>query len=661
LANTAGGRVRHALPFSGNRFEIDNEHTYFLESDWFQRLQTDAPKPVYLTGPRGTGKTTLLMAFNLKERRTNHSLRDQLGGDPFASPAGPFLGVYIKVPEIQLGLIEAWGRDELPEEIGKVLALYIDLQWLLELTRVISGLLAEGELIATTGEERAAVAAIVAEFPRTFEEFRRAPQTVAELWTALKRISGDLDVSAKREIPWRDAIAGYDAVQQPGGFGRFVATQLATLCKRDDGFSGKWHFRICIDEADFLTDLQLRALNSTVRLCRWPVFPVAAFGGVARDFSSTLFPHLSNQAADCDIIDLSGSMTAKRFKQLAEGVAGTRVKRVLREATPVDLDVILGTFGINGLLERLLSDSVSPQAKALLESAESLQASPFFRDSEVAADELEHDSDNDEADGTELPIYQAYLVQTLGLELPDPEGPAWKRRRQDSAELRKRMIAAYLSICGELKTHVRYASARIVLRLSDLCIRDFLKFLDALHRASGLPVQEFVTKEMLWRDQHDALLTASNEKIQSIRAQDLRAPRETHAVVKGLAKLTHLLQAHGRRNTHLRTSERGIFFLPADRWRSRTDRAALTIREACDTGFLRFLSEDDDNISFRVHTSLAPAFQFSYRGAYYPAPLLWSDIEKLSAARQEDSLEKIADGISARLSRTENLSLFETG
>jgi hypothetical protein len=649
--------MRHMQPFSGNRFELEGEHTYFLQADSFGRLQTETPKPVYLTGPRGTGKTTLLKAFDLNERRTNTSLREQLGTDPFASSAGPFIGVYFRVPDIQLGLIETWAAGEPEQEAGKMLALYMDLQWLQELTRVMSVLLAEEVLVVSTSDERAAVAAIVAEYPLTFGGLGRPPQTVAELRASLKRTSSDLDAAAKRNSTRHHVVASYDAMQQPGGFGRFVATELAKLCKRPDDETRPWHFRICIDEADTLSDLQLRALNSCVRLCRWPVFPVVAFGGVARDYASTVIPHLSVQNDDCDIIDLSEFLTARRFRELAEGVATARVTRLMSERTPVDLDVILGTFGINGLLARLLTESVAPQAKELLASAKHLQSEPFFQDPGVESADSAEDSAVDIDDDDELPIYQAYLVARQKIKLPSPDEPRWRRRRQESAELRKRMVAAYLSICDELKMQVRYASARVVLRLSDLCIRDFLKFLNALHRGSGLPAQEFVAREMHWRDQHDALVTASQEKSKSIKGQDLRAPRETEAVVNGLARVTHLLQAHSEDGTHLRTSERGIFVLPVDRWRLRGDRAAQTLREACDTGFLRFLSEDDEHVSFRVHASLAPAFQFSYRGAYYPSSLSWSEIEKLSGSRREKDLDTIARDISLRATRSDNLSL----
>lgn len=650
--------MKRVLPFSGNRFEFEGEHTYFLQPEFFGRLQMESPKPVYLTGPRGTGKTTLLKAFDLNERRTNASLGEQLGKDIFASPAGPFIGVYFRIPDIQLGLIERWTISEPEEETGKLLAFYMDLQWLQEIARAISTLLAEGVLTATLADESQAVTSVIAEYPHTFGYLRKPPQTVAELRTALKRLSSDFDGAARRKTDWRDILPNYDAVQQPGGFGRFVASSLASLCKRGETDEERWHFRICIDEADNLTDLQLRALNSSVRLSKWPVFPIAAFGGVARDYTSTLLPHLSVQDADCNVIDLSTFLTAGRFRELAEGVASARVARVLTKNSLVDLDAMLGTFRVNDLLEHVLTESVSPQAKALLESARHLQREPFFQNSE-AEDVDEIDGEDAEPRGHKtLPIYQAYLISRLQLDIPAPADPKWRRRRQESGELRKRMIAAYLSICSDLNTQVRYASARIVLRMSDMCIRDFLKFLNALHLASDLDIDEFITREMHWRDQHEALLAASQEKSRSIRGEDLRAPRETEAVVNGLARLTHLLQTQSENGAHLRTSERGIFTLPVERWRATDDRASQTVRDACNAGFLRFLAEDDAQVCFRVHTSLAPAFQFSYRGAYAPANLMWNDIETLAARRKDDDLAKIAENISRRITKSENLSLF---
>jgi ABC-type lipoprotein export system ATPase subunit len=51
-------------------------HLYFLPNDVFSRLEQ--PKPTYLIGSRGTGKTTLLTALSWKEQLNNPYLSEKL-------------------------------------------------------------------------------------------------------------------------------------------------------------------------------------------------------------------------------------------------------------------------------------------------------------------------------------------------------------------------------------------------------------------------------------------------------------------------------------------------------------------------------------------------------------------------------------------------------
>ena len=61
---------------------------------------------------------------------------------------------------------------------------------------------------------------------------------------------------------------------------------------------------------------------------------------------------------------------------------------------------------------------------------------------------------------------------------------------------------------------------------------------------------------------------------------------------------------------------------------------------------------------FRVHTSLAAFYCFSYRGAYYDTYLQISDIESLQTAKDPEDFKKIVNEIGNRLASIEEYPLF---
>jgi len=108
-------------PFQPTRFEYEGQHLYFLPKAVFDDLER--PKPCYLIGSRGTGKTTLLKALSWNERLNNKSLKRQLGLVPFAKRC---IGVYLKLPEYLFAAFdERLGKETMPLR-AVIPALYLD-------------------------------------------------------------------------------------------------------------------------------------------------------------------------------------------------------------------------------------------------------------------------------------------------------------------------------------------------------------------------------------------------------------------------------------------------------------------------------------------------------------------------------------------------------
>ena len=63
-------------------------------------------------------------------------------------------------------------------------------------------------------------------------------------------------------------------------------------------------------------------------------------------------------------------------------------------------------------------------------------------------------------------------------------------------------------------------------------------------------------------------------------------------------------------------------------------------------------------INFRVHTSLAPAFGFSYRGAYYPVTVQALDVLAFADASDDQMIGRCATSLFERLDDLRNGDLF---
>lgn len=612
------------------------------------------PISTFLIGSRGTGKTTLLKALNWEERIENSSLQQQLEEDLFSQR---YVGIYLKLPDIQLVAFDEWLSKMDADLYGMILGLFLDLIWLELIANAIAELTVRNILSGKPSQEHACVEKVL-QHEDVLREYLpvKGPFTMKQLAGAIRGLRGKLERLAMLKADPKEILASFP-VGQVGSLGRFVSSFLGEFCNIGLANEEKrWHFKICMDEGECLNLPQQRVLNTAIRLGQWPAFFVVAFVSLPEDPVTTLVPNLTIQKADCRLQNID-NMEDGIFRDLATGVATVRVRRGLNDPLATfDIDRILGPLDVNGLLQDILEKSVRPEAKSLLRRARELAKHPFFLDrddvSEMESEAVDHDRHAP-------PIYQAYLIQKLDLELPSPDKPDWERRRQDSAELRKRIVAAYLSICHELGADVRYASAEMLLQMSDKCVRDFLSQVEEVFRQKDVSLAVFLVRTVSRANQDIALKRASRNKKESLPKSGVRAPNETGRIVDALARITAIVQSHGRGNGHLRSSERGLFEVQCE---APTEQQTLDyLLEAAEAGFLKFIVTEGSMRKFRVHTSLAAAYGFSYRGAYYTTRLTLSEISRIAKTDDPNMLTPLATEIGNRLAgqEGEDLPLFK--
>lgn len=219
-----------------------------------------------------------------------------------------------------------------------------------------------------------------------------------------------------------------------------------------------------------------------------------------------------------------------------------------------------------------------------------------------------------------------------------------ERRRQSSGRRRAGFLIL-LSICSELSLRPRYASTEMLLSLSDGCVRDFLWQMNELYAASATDLASFLANKVTIGRQHRALVQASAKKTEGIEEWLVVAPDSGRRVVEGLARLTAELQRLRAQENPL-DAEPGLFKLVGDS--TVADQADGFIRDATEAGYLKLIDEAP-NEKIRIHLSLAPRFEASYRGGYRTSHLLVEEVAAFAEASDDQDLQRLAQATARRL------------
>ena len=626
-------------PFALSRFEYGRTHLYYLPPEVFERLERE--KPMFLIGSRGTGKTTLLTALTWREQTNNPSLKKHL----VRCGSRGYIGVYIRMPDSMVGSLEAalkYGTESLH---ATVFAYYVDLLWLEEWISILAEILAQGGKAPAPASENETVRGIIDAYP-CLSGISGADH--CRTLRGLIRIFHMARAALEQELNVGSHEAGHNVpfpAGQVGDFGRSIAKKLMELYGQKAGVQNSY-LKICFDEAECLSPFQQRVLNTMVRLSVHPVFFVISYVRAMDEMSKTLMDRMTLQNADRDIL-LLDEMDDESFRGLCEGVVSIRIAHQLdQRSAEFSTRRLLGSLSINSLILGMIKESTSQDARFLLSAAEDLSVSPQY------ASKREEEAP---------PIYQAFLLRESNTTLNEVDPASWRLRGHDSADLRKKMVAAYLLICKRFRFKVKYASADMLLQMCDKCVRDYLSQMNSVFFVSRKDLRSFLKAPVPVEIQAEALYAASEEKKHFIPESGISAPEPTETLIDSLALLTALVQTESVTGKSLSSTERGVFVVDFTGLEDRSTRETQRlIVEAAEAGFLKLIENKDKEWKFRVHCSLAAAYGFSYRGAYYRVSLLPEELLSLYTETNDQqrikNIERIS-GIAVKQSLT--LSLFE--
>jgi hypothetical protein len=387
-------------PFSQARWELEGLHLFHLPRERFARLEE--PKPAYLVGTRGTGKTTLLKALNWELRLRNKSLQRQLQAHTGSEDlfVGRYVGVYFKLPRAQLKLFDDYVGSDHPLYTN-LLTLHLALNWVDLLAEATAGLAAHGVISVSSADEVTTAAAIYDRYADYELVGRylgpREARSLQELARGARRLREHLE---------RDLQAGRPAEELSeslpvGQLGEFASVAANLLLELYPQHGEPWCFRVCMDEGEVLSRAQQRAMNSLVRVAERPLLPVLACTSLPEPLDDT-DGRMKITKADVNILALTEWSDAE-FQPFVEGVTSVRLQAATGQPElAVDLNTILGRPHVNELLEAILRVSSDSWGQQLLRDAETNRDEKYFG----------------ELDNPAPPIYQTFLVKTLALDIP---------------------------------------------------------------------------------------------------------------------------------------------------------------------------------------------------------------------------------------------------
>ncbi|MGP9820030.1 ORC-CDC6 family AAA ATPase [Salinarimonas sp. NSM] len=646
-------------PFRPTRWEHD--HTG-LPLIWFaptaRALAGD--KSAYVHGSRGSGKTTLLRSICWEDLLRNPSLRLQRKLSDFK-----YIGVYVRLPD---HVSQSMGRADWQEifplarhpelEFHSFFSLAIELICLEKTLTAVHSLRVAGELTFQAEAEFEVVEKFLSEFPQLTNFLSPRPLSFDSLAKLMRTVIRRMNEATGRGFV--STLIDSLPARQPNEMLVTLCKQLSSTVKYSNSKSSSAPgFKFCLDDCEVLSQLQLKSLNTMVRVRKFPISWVVCAVGDAIEGADTFLPEQPLTDADRVVVPLDFRVK-EDFYKLCEAVSSLRVFFSLPPsdrpkvtgktiASIFSLDEKLGSSSVNDILHLMIRRSTSPLARQIRAAAELL---------------LRHINDQSDRkisrEGIEpLPYYQAYILwHWMG------RGESFKSVADESdlermikyvpmleqsnhqAWLRRKMVGALLQISARIGfKRLPLSGSNIIISLSDGSIRDFLEIMadvydayrDAFQKSDETVIlRRFSSRTKIANSiQTEGIYKSSNDWFEGVGGTSDPAAVSMSNLIEALAKYTSSLQSTTGHKA-LSTSERGVFILRksddllvddeearlyAERIISRAELAGYLRTVPLKHRAIRGLARMKPISGFRLHRRFAPRFLFSYRGAYEPVRL----------------------------------------
>lgn len=610
--------MNQSTPFSIARWEYEEQHLFYLTPTILEKLELD--KPLLIEGGRGTGKTTLLQSLNWSNQTENESLKKALTR---LESKNDYSGVYLKVPESKFSKLTKWEGDE---NYAEVVSIYIELLWLeAYLSQLVNKIETQTIEFSVKSERELLKELTTIKFFKKYSGTR----TLLDFVDVTHEIRKDIELSASYDKTPENIIRRFCHFPNIGELGASVGGKLFE-------FIGV-KIKVCLDECETLSKSQSKVLMSLIRLSKSPVFYIFSFVRLPEDTSTTYLPNLTVNEADVDFIKLD-ELSREDFKALAQGIVMVRLRDYYKkEDIEFSFDNLLGLFNVNEALQELFSTSENKNVKNFTKDAEKLLELPYFRE---------------EKEKKILPLFQKHLMDELDIKAEEFKSKS-EIRKSKSQGVRKKYLASYLSVCNKFRIKPIYYGENVFFYICDKSIRDCIHMMKLLYLESKSSFDG--KKRIINKEQDKVFKEYAKKKLESFRSNASSNVGGLKRFVDALAKITTKLQSNSENKSHLRSVERGKFTVDKSIF-EQVPSLKVYVREAAEAGYVKLLTDNDDEIEFRVHSALSPHYKFSFRDPVYEIALNFEEVKNLVELEDENSIKTLVNCVSERLNttRTEN-------
>lgn len=651
-------------PFTTTKFEWEDDPQIWLSP--FARSLTSSTKPVYISGNRGSGKTTILRSLSSKIILESDFLRKQYKLKHFS-----WFGVYLQFnrnlqfytsalaenvnagisnPDFQISDYEVFSKYF---EVS-LLASFLDEIFALELNGVIH---TKGPM------ERRACKELEAIFDGCeIPEIRK----ITDFSDARRLCNKLLDIFLMRDFDYSSVFVR--RVIQAFSIGRLIRFikdyGVGSLASPYFRSGKKLQLFILVDDCESLSLEQQMAFNTYIRQLEGEAKWVVSYLSGQFNSVDTYIPNTSLTEADRDLTSLS-SMGDANFTKFCERVADIRLKSFTVNSSdkfsnsPVDFSFDrFGSYSYNDLIELSLRGSQSKQVRDFRNDTERTRAHLEKNTSKGL-----HQSFHCAPGST--PYVEHIVLTELKLKLSDYTSK--EEQRTLVKIFARKQAAAFVYVCEKVRRKPVYAGKNVAYSFGDTTIRDFLDLMKSLFEAVDHHTSKRENPELTLAvraryflnpntsippmTQNEAIRAASTAKAESVEA--LLSSTEPHIAhfVKGIGYLTHQLHSRTDMPRALSTPERGVFRVNCDEVdvlnspnHQDTKFVDLLNRMERD-GFLRVLELPGPGspfAKFRLRRRLCPHFECSPRGAYEVVQFGAHDAINLLSWEPHSSLKKWA-------------------
>ncbi len=626
-------------PFRPTKFEWEKRPIIWLS----RRAQGLIPtiKPVYISGSRGSGKTTILRSLSSRQIATDDSLRRQHGKQRL-SWYGQYLQFNSTFQEQTDGIIEAAHLSDDPTAQSRLFTTYFELTLL---SSFLNDLIHFQEIkflhFSAVDEGRACeeLASLLQMFPwtgsRNLRSFYDARRLARELQTEFLRPTWDLD---------RDNIRTAIGALLPGSLIKFIKDFALKSIRSKDLQDGEIEFFILLDDCEALSSAQQIALNTYIRRTEGVAKWVVSFLSGRFNTSDTSINNTYLTEDDRDLI-LLNSITENEFTTLSEQVANLRLSAFLEQlpnyskATDPKPFNIEKTFGrsepYNDLIAQIIRNS---EKKELLRFKNDVAGTKGMLLQYISSGHVEKFSCGKE----QLPYIEHIVLQALDVRME--QYTSHEAQSSLAKTIDGKQAAAYIAFCARYGLKPIYCGANYIKAVSDRSIRDFLDVMAELfdvlskprhhHAPHAAPRALYETAHRFFSGdrisntaQSSAILAASEAKYKNLTQLRSSEP-QIERFVLSLAHLQSEIEKDHQDWYAVRTPTRGRFFVEipiqsapegsryiGDRindmiWRLEFDRYIKVVSHEEKSNFIE--------VVFTLHRRLRPHVYCGYTGPYDP-------------------------------------------